>query len=244
MICTTNCVASFFTIHNTIIIVLSILISVLAYYLSVNSNLLKSKITFSYVNIAAFLFPIIYFLMYRGCQNLFNGCDQGLKFVYLIAITLAISTLIVAIALPFLFLKNKIKKSIKTNIFNPILKKFFTKLPKTFIIDDSKPYAFSTKLSKPKIFISQGILEILNKKEQNAILLHEIAHLKSKSFNSKLILNLSNIITPFSHFSTINKIISKEELDADRFAINIQKTGKHLINAKNKINSYYEQSYK
>src|SRR3989344_3272923 len=114
-------------------------------------------------------------------------------------------------------------------------KKLNIKNPKTYVIDKVEPIAFSLSYISPKIFVSVGVLEILNKKEIEAVLLHELAHIKQKSSILKISNLLTKILIPFSNFYNIKEELQQEEIKADDFTVKIQNTSKNLKSAKNKI---------
>lgn len=90
-----------------------------------------------------------------------------------------------------------------------------------FLISSPKPLAFSSGIIKPKIYISTGLLKILNTKELEAVLLHEKQHIKQ--YDTLLIYLFSflrNIFLFLPIFHDILDFISiKREIQADRLAI-------------------------
>ena len=71
-----------------------------------------------------------------------------------------------------------------------------------------------------------------------AVLLHELYHIKNKSSIWKFSLNQIKRFSPLSYFSSIRKSINNEERDADLFAIKVQGTKRFLQSAKKKINQF------
>ena len=111
------------------------------------------------------------------------------------------------------------------------------RMPNIYIIDKAKPVAFSFKSFKSAIFISVGMLDILNKKEIQAVLLHELAHIKQKSSIMKFSSSLLRL-SPLSVLARFHHDTGKEEHEADMFAIRTQGTPKYIRSAKSKIRNY------
>ena len=80
--------------------------------------------------------------------------------------------------------------------------------------------------------------EILSKKELQAVLLHELAHIKEKSSALKVSSTIMNIFSPFSRLAGFGNNITKEEHKADSFVVKTQKTSKYLQAAKSKIGEF------
>ena len=103
-----------------------------------------------------------------------------------------------------------------------------------FLIDKSKPEAFSTGKN---IFLTVGLFEILNKSEREAVILHELSHVKSHSSLNKFSELFVKTFSPIAWFSS-KRIVKCEEIKADNFAAEFQKTNKFLESAKIKIKNY------
>ena len=84
------------------------------------------------------------------------------------------------------------------------------------------------------IFVSKKLLSILNRKELEAVLLHELAHISSKSSVFKVSAFLMNF-SPLSIFNSFGGDLTLEEKKADEFVIKMQKTNRHLLSAKRKM---------
>lgn len=113
----------------------------------------------------------------------------------------------------------------KMKIRNPLL----------FITDNAKPVAFSfSGIRNSSIFLSMGMTEILNRKELEAVILHELAHIKARTPTLKL----SSLLLRFSPFSILKLFssdLNEEERKADEFAIRTQGTDRHIISVKRKM---------
>ena len=102
-------------------------------------------------------------------------------------------------------------------------------------MDKAKPIACSFKSFRSAIFVSVGMLDILSKKEIQAVLLHELAHIKQRSSVLKFSSFLMNVLSPLSLLARFHHDTSKEEREADKFAIRVQRTSKYINSAKKKI---------
>ncbi len=107
-----------------------------------------------------------------------------------------------------------------------------------YLMDIAKPLAFSLKKS---IFVSVGMFELLNKKEIEAVILHEIGHVKNNSSLNKFTALFARIATPMASFNIIEHKIKHQEIIADNFAIKNQGTDKNIKNARAKIINYLDQ---
>ncbi|MEK6808302.1 MAG: M48 family metalloprotease [Nanoarchaeota archaeon] len=201
-----------------------------------------------YIHIFFFVFPFVFYLFFRGCESYFSSCNKLKPLLIMILLTSLITVIIGLISAPILFIKSYKRRAVKTNIKwieNFIItsaKNFAIKQPRLFIVDTAKPIAFAVSLFKPKIFISIGLIELLTKMEVEAVLLHELAHIKNKSSMLKFWSFFTKLFSPFAMFSTFYEELGKEEVLADTTAISVQKTSKHLDLAKKKIDEYLIKS--
>ena len=115
--------------------------------------------------------------------------------------------------------------------------------PRVFVVDSAAPVAFSFSFMQPKIFLSVGLFELLGKKEIEAIILHELAHIKSRVTFVKLSAYLARLLSPLSALANFlgGSSMSEEEAAADSFAAETQGTFSHLESAKRKIVHYYSE---
>tara|TARA_Y100000310_G_scaffold345545_1_gene466315 strand:+ start:515 stop:1288 length:774 start_codon:yes stop_codon:yes gene_type:complete len=211
----------------------------------------KKKLGIMYAHMFTLIFPFVFFALFQGCQAMFNNCSQLGKILTMLGITALISLVFGVFLGPLIYIKRFEKKSIKTDnaakhwIHN-FVKKHAIKLkienPQIQILNEAKPQAFSIKYVKSQIFITLGLIDLLNRKEIEAVLLHELGHIKNRSSLYKFSVNLFKLVSPLASFSTFHKELSKEEHLADAFAIHIQKTNKNIISAKRKMNAFFKFS--
>ncbi len=226
---------------NLSILIGSIILALLFYYLFKRAGAVKAKIIFLYMHIFMLFLPFIFSIFSWKCFMSFYQCSP-----YLI-ITLLFSSTILAflfsfITIPYLYRWAIKSDEIKTGCIKDFIKtqskELAIKEPRIYAINDAKPFAYSITNINPAIFITVGLCEILSKKEIEAVLFHELYHIKSKSSLWKFSLNTLRILSPLATFITASDAITKEEIDADSFAIKQQGTCKYLNSAKKKIDSY------
>ncbi len=104
---------------------------------------------------------------------------------------------------------------------------------KLYVLDKAKPVAFAFA---DFIFVSVGMFELLSRKEVEAVLLHELYHVKRQSSWSKFTHAFVGRFSPFARF--LLPSILKEEYLADSFARKIQGTNKYLAGARRKVRRY------
>jgi len=102
-----------------------------------------------------------------------------------------------------------------------------------FLIDQAKPVAFA---SGKNVFISVGMFEALSRKELEAVLLHELHHVKARSSWNKFSTGFVKAFSPIAWFSPSS--VEQEEKSADAFAEKLQGTKKHLNSAQKKVDSF------
>lgn len=205
----------------------------------------KQKLGLMYAHLFTLLFPFMYFLFYEGCDHFLSGCRGFLKASILVLLTAVLSWIGVSLISPFLFLRNCVQSSRLfphthlTQFVKKVTERLHTQLPKLYFVDSEKPFAFSLYYRRPAVFISIGLSGLLSRKEGEAVVLHELYHLKSRASVYKWSAQLVHALSPFSKLACFYKDLGGEEKQADRFAIRMQRTAKFLRNAKRKVRLFY-----
>ncbi len=227
------------------ILVFSLLASISFFVLFRKTNRIKTKTIYLYAHIFFLFSPFIFSAFLWKCGMPVFMCIPKL-IIYGLSGGFIITTLASFFVMPYLYPWATKSREIKNNGPNKLLKKwterFRTSQPTIYSLNESTPLAYSITNVKPAVFLSVGLLEILNKKELEAVLLHELYHIKNKSSIWKFSLNQIKMFSPLSSFSSIRKSIDNEEREADLFAIKIQGTNRFLRSAKNKINHFSKSS--
>ncbi len=112
-------------------------------------------------------------------------------------------------------------------------------VPALYIVDSASPSAFSFSGKNSAIFVSVGMLDILGKNELDAVLLHELAHIRAGSSTFKLSIAVLRAFSPFSRINSFNRELSCDEDAADLFAAGMQGTARFLRSAKKKLDAYH-----
>lgn len=246
----TDCTLAFFQSPLKLgIVIASILISLISLViLRAKSNLsMNKKIALIYIHIFGLIFPIFFYIFFNGCSALFSSCGTGKATFYLVIATGITAAVIGAILAPLLFLRSHRKNSqeIKSGFAAEMIEEKSGELgirkPKLYLLKTPKPVAFSFSMAEPVIFISAGMADILSKKEVEAVLLHELSHIKNSSSKLKLPASLMKILSPASHVASFRRVISAEEKEADIFAIKAQGTAVHINSVKEKLSEYEKE---
>jgi len=130
------------------------------------------------------------------------------------------------------------------SIVRKISRKLNLQPPKIGIIEDLRPNAFTLGYgSNATIVFSTGIIKILNKDELEAVVAHELHHIKNNDFFYKLISLTLSILSFFNPVSYLLAMIGQREREllADEESMNLLERPKLLAKALKKA---YEASSK
>lgn len=121
--------------------------------------------------------------------------------------------------------RNKLHQNLQKNKqFDQIVSKLDLS-GKVFLVNEDRLFAFCHGIRHPKIYLSSGLLSIVNTNELEAILLHEKHHLEHKDALVLLMAELAQSLFPF--FPVLSDLIhnyrTERELSADSEVI--QKLG-------------------
>lgn len=204
----------------------------------------KLKISLIYAHLTALFFPFVLFTTNVACGSFCLSCYSNILEMAAISFptTLVLATISGFIMIPTFFIVSNKKMEIKNKEILKFVKSYSIKLqlkmPKIYAVNKAEPIAFSFRSFKSAIFLSVGLLDILNKREIEAILLHELAHIKAKSSALKFSSNILRLFSPLSLLARFSHDSNKEEIIADKFAIREQKTERYILSAKRKIGDY------
>ena len=208
----------------------------------------KSKIAMIYSHIIFLFFPVVLFTTNIACGA---GCVMSCynNMYNLIALSLPttfiISTAISVFIIPGIYImynkKSLLENSNIVDFVESNSKRLEIKAPKIYVVNRADPIAFSFKTFKSAIFLSAGLLDILKKKEIEAVILHELGHIKRRASMLTASFSILKFFTPFSLISRFHHDSYKEEQYADQFAISSQKTSRWLKSAKRKLDRFYKE---
>src|SRR3989338_591630 len=204
----------------------------------------KVKISLIYAHLTALFFPFVLFTTNVACGTFCLACYSNILEMTAISLptTLILATISGFLVIPTFYIVSSKKMEIKNREILKFLKHYSKKLqlkmPKIYAVNKAEPIAFSFRSFKSAVFLSVGLLDILNKKEIEAIILHELAHIKIKSSALKLSTNILRLFSPLSVLARFSHDSTQEEELADRFAIKEQETSRYIKSAKRKIKEY------
>ncbi|MBI3034325.1 M48 family metalloprotease [Candidatus Woesearchaeota archaeon] len=245
MVCN-ECAFSFFNDPLMIGIVLaSVAVAAASLFMMLRkSTPLNMRVLLVYVNVFAILFPFVYYLFFNGCKALFSGCSSLMPTLYLLGITGMLSAIIGSLAAPVLFVYSKsfsarpLEDRHLAGFVSSEAERMGIKPPAVYLVDQSRPVAFSFSSIRPAIFLSVGLLDLLKRRESEAVLLHELMHIKRGAPFVKFSAFFARLFSPVSLFTSFRHELSEEEAMADEFAARRQGTRSYIDSAKASVDEY------
>ncbi|MBI4168260.1 MAG: M48 family metalloprotease [Candidatus Aenigmarchaeota archaeon] len=203
----------------------------------------KLKVGLIYGHFILLFFPLVLLTTDFACGAMCMPCgtDTLAMATYALPSAILLGTLAGFVVIPSFYMFSNKRQMENTEIVSFVkryAKKLKIMMPKIYVVDKAKPVAFSFKSFRSAIFVSIGMMDILSKKELQSVILHEMAHLKQKSSMLKVSSSLLRMFSPLSLLARFHHDTGKEELDADNFAIKVQRTPKYLDSAKRKMRNY------
>lgn len=202
------------------------------------------KVSTIYAHLTALIFPFVLYSTHVGCGVTCMSCYSNTLSLVSLALptTLLLSTIGGLVLMPTFYIFSNRKLLVNNrgilNFINKNSKKMGIDSPKVYAIDSPKPIAFSFRSFVSGIFMSVGIFDILNKKEVESVMLHELYHIKHNASMIKFSNIIIRLFSPLAILANFNHDLNKEEVDADMFVVRTQKTKRYLKSAKRKINKY------
>lgn len=210
----------------------------------------KWKMTLMYAHIFFLVFPFVFFFMFKGCESLFATCNSTTQLIVVVGLALAISIGVGLIVGPILFVISARTRSIKATEDDEWY--LFTQKyagiqgvhgdVELRYVQEIEPKAFSISWPRRIIFISIGLLDVLGDKEVEAVLLHELYHISSRSSVFKSVQWYFRVTSPLALFVTFEDDLNCEEKEADAFAATMQGTMGYIISSKEKINAFLAEN--
>ena len=225
-----------------VLVLLSILVLFYSHRALSSARTVRSRVAFSFLHVLSIVFPLLLFGISLTCTQLKMDCSVAITQALAFSIpTAIILTMLFGIFIvPLLFarksriLAGKWVAYTRATASNLGL----AKPPVLYAFDSGTPQAFSHSFGTPARFLSVGLLESKGNSEIEAVILHEIGHISSKSSISKLVFGILSRFSPLGVQPMFHALISDEESIADRFAVRVQGTRKHLNAAKRKLDSF------
>ncbi len=237
---------------NIGVLIISLLLSFFFYILFKKTDKIKVKVTYLYSHIFLLFFPFLFSAFLAKCTSSAYSCVFECAtplylcspelLIYMVTAGISVTFLLSFLLLPYLYTWTSKSKEIKEGMAYNIIQDYSASLkikrPRLYAINDLNPQAYSITNIRPSIFISVGLAELLNKKELEAVLLHELYHIKNKTSFWRFSTHVLKIFSPLSTFISLDSSISKEEREADMFAMQRQGTEVYLKAAKEKITRF------
>ncbi len=204
----------------------------------------KYKLGLIYSHLIFLFFPFVLTTTSVACGVACMPCASNIASLTALALptTLLFSAIAGFFIIPgFYMLFNRKMEAENYHIVKFVKKyarKMKLKIPKIYIVDNASPIAFSFKSFKSMIFLSAGLVDLLNKKEMEAVLLHELGHIKRRASVLTMSISLLRFFSPLSLIARFHHDSGEEELYADKFARKAQKTNKYVKSAKAKIDKF------
>lgn len=240
------------TVAILALIVLSIVASLIFYKLTKKMLLKKRSLIFSVIaSTFLWLFLVLSIILCTFFE--FDYLEYPLKIIKIVGSLSTIGALLFSLVIsatvyhkagqffagnvPLMGFTKKEKKKI-----NKIFAEY--KISKDIIfkkINIEVPNAFSVTGNEKIIFITKGLLKILDSKELASVLIHEISHINNEDSKLKISLSIMSKIIffdPVLRFAK-NKISRETEIIADSYSIKCLQSKNNLLSALNKINRYY-----
>lgn len=232
--------AFFSSPFNVTITIAAIIFSGIFFILSRKNEIsAKTKVAFVFLHLVLLVFPIYYFGLETGCGVPILNCDLKTVATF-IPIGLGVIFVLGFFLAPLVYMRSN--KELKGTGLNSFVKlhsrKLGIKTPKIYLLDTAKPVAYSFSNFSSAIFVSAGMIELMNEKEMEAVLLHELGHVKQGSSLKKFSTMFLKTISPLSAFTSFGKELTAEEHSADEFAANAQGSWRSVTAAKMKINAF------
>lgn len=178
---------------------------------------------------------------FTTCQSFIGSQDitfpQAVILLPVLLLTLIFSILVIKFSLSFIKINILLHKKgdARKNLYKLFEKRKLT--GKVVIVKNNKSFAFCFGIIRPKIYISTGLLDIVNTKELEAILIHERYHLRSRDTISTAV--ISTIESLFLFFPVVLDILRnfqiRQELKADQEVIKTTGSSRAILSVLKKL---------
>ncbi len=216
------------------------LAAALYFAVGVEKNLARKTLLMK-LNFFVAAFPFSLLALSLGCSVAQLGCAVVLTQVLLLAVPLA---LVVALVLIRILMPRLQCAGCRSLHKSHALSRFAVReakllglplAPKVFLLERQAPVAYCVE-DGSVIVVSVGVLELLSRREQEAVVLHELHHLASNGPSFKALSAVYRFFLPFSSRS-FSKDIDLVEIRADDYAASRQGTRRFLNSARGKFSS-------
>ncbi|MBI4095987.1 MAG: M48 family metalloprotease [DPANN group archaeon] len=204
----------------------------------------KTKVGIIYSHLIFLFFPFVVLTTDVACGIACMSCASNLGNLVALALptTLLFSTVAGFFIIPGFYMFFSKKAEIRNIHVLRFVKaqsaRMKIRAPRIYVVDNANPIAFSFRSFRSMVFLSAGLTEMLSKKEIEAVILHELGHIKHKASVLTMSVSILRFFSPLSLLTRFHHDSNEEEIFADKFAIKAQKTGKYIRSAKMKIDEF------
>lgn len=200
---------------------------------------IRRKQLLMHLNLLAIAFAVSFLATSLSCSVFAADCAVTISQTVLLAFPLF---LFIAVAFSFFLLPRLLRTHCSPLDHRHPLWRFLKneacrlhmKTPSLLVDPSHALSAYSFNSPSHAIVLSVGTLELLNKKEREAVVLHELNHLSRNNSGFKLSASLYRLFIPGS-FASFSACLSAEEKRADAFAARRQGTNEFVDSAKTKF---------
>lgn len=188
-------------------------------------------------------FPLLHHTVYY-CQTFIRSLSLQVPYqvslifpiIFVTLFTVAFLKFLLVFIQAYLLRKKLVSQSIASYKLHKLLKKLDLN-EKTHIVKSDKPFAYCFAIKNPKIYLSTAMISLMNKKELEAILLHEKYHLDNKDTLTMLIASVCQSL--FLFFPLLSDLLNnyriEREIKADQNAINKLGSSQPIISVLKKL---------
>ncbi len=184
---------------------------------------------FMHLHLAFLLFPFVLLAISLTCQQA-GLCAVGVTQLALLSIPLAVAAALFA-GLVLIPLAHRLRGKLERGWMQSFIQVHGGGAD-VFLFGSSRKTAYSVAGLKPAIFVSSAMNAALSRKQLQAVLLHELAHIRRGSQPLKTVALFLAKFSPLRALVAIPAIVRQEEAFADGFARKVQGTNRHLENAR------------
>lgn len=167
--------------------------------------------------------PFLFHSTVYYCQQLIDTFPLETSQLLASLITLGFVLLGLVVLVKFAFtiakvlsFRRKLHEQLSTSKRIKFIQKRLNVTGKILILNDAKPVAFCFGIRNPKIYLSQGLLKLLNNQELEAVVRHEKHHLEQKDNLILLVLSVMTSLFPF--FPVLKDIILHYRVNREKSA--------------------------
>ncbi len=204
----------------------------------------RVKIALIYGSIVLTVFPIFHYVYAKTCGSVMISCGKWHALLYSLMGSLGIALVALLLLTPLLVRWRKQRVQPGTDLdarVRMLATAVGVKVPRVYVKDSAQPVAYTVSHISPLIIISVGMLELLDQDELDAVLLHELGHIRQRTGLLKTARSMLRLMLPIAGFNAFGKELDEEESRADMVAAHVQGTTEHLLSAKERLSLFADE---